>query len=122
VFLAKEVLDKGLVDRDGHKAGKVDDLILEIRDGHGPVVSTIRCGRGDLASHLGRNVEALAAWLRRHILGPEGDVPPAEIGWEHVTQIDVVVHLDLDRVQSDLIHTQNAIWARWVRRIPWAER
>ncbi len=122
MFLARQVLDLGLVDRSGRKIGKVDDIVLQLRDGRPPVVHAIRGGRGALAQYLPVSVQRIAAWLRAGILGEEGMQPPGEIGWEHVNQIDVVVHLDLDRANVGLLRTETAIWDRWIRRIPWAER
>lgn len=122
MHLFKDVLDKGLVDKNGHKMGKVDDLVLELRDGQPPAVRSILSGRGALASYLWAPLRATASWLRKHVLGIDGDAPPTEVGWEHVTQIDVVIHLDLDREDSDLMSTENAIWKRWIAPLPRAER
>jgi sporulation protein YlmC with PRC-barrel domain len=122
MHLVKSVLDKGLVDANGNKVGKVDDLVLELRDGQPPAVRSILSGRGALAAHLWGPLRTTASWLRKNVLGVDGDAPPSEIGWEHVTQIDVVVHLDLDRENSDLMSTENAIWKRWIAPLPWAER
>lgn len=120
--LAREVLDRQVVDREGHKVGKVDDLVVELRPGHPAVVRAIEGGRGALARHMGGRLRVLATWLRRHALGPAGERPPGRVGWEHVTQIDVVVHLDCDREEAGLLVTENAIWERWISHLPWAER
>lgn len=122
MYLAKQVLDKGLVDRNGHKVGKVDDLILQLHEDGLPVVCAIRSGQGALARYLGGPIAACSAWLRRKVLGTAEVGAPVDVGWDHVTQIDVVVHLDLDRQGSPLMGTENAIWNRWIRHIPWAER
>jgi sporulation protein YlmC with PRC-barrel domain len=122
MYLVREVLDEGLVDKNGHKMGKVDDLVLDLRDGQPPAVRSILSGRGALASYMWGPLRGAAAWLRRHVLGIDGDAPPTEVGWEHVTRIDVVVHLDLDREDSDLMSTENAIWKRWIAPLPRAER
>ena len=45
--LAREVLDKEIVDRDGFKAGKVDDLLLEVRAGDAQ-----QCGRSPFRETL----------------------------------------------------------------------
>jgi sporulation protein YlmC with PRC-barrel domain len=122
MLLAREVLDKQVVDRDGHKVGKVDNIVLELREGERPVVVAIVGGHGALASELGGTAERIGAWLRRFLLGEEGTKPPSRVGWEHVTQIDVVVHLDTERSESGYMSTEDAIWKRWLRGIPWAER
>src|SRR5256885_3713284 len=122
MYLAREVLDKEILDCDGFKGGKVDDLLLELRDGEPPVVRAILTQHGALACHLGRPIAHLSDWLRRTVLGLGPDVRPVEIGWEHVTRIDVTVHIDLDREQAGLMRSEQAIWERWISRLPLAQR
>jgi hypothetical protein len=120
--LVREVLDHGLVDRDGFKAGKIDDLRLELRAGERPVVRALVTQHGALARHPGGVIGHLGRWLRARLLGPDAAVGPVAIDWEHVTHIDVVVHLDLDREAAGLQRDEAAIWARWIRHLPWADR
>jgi hypothetical protein len=122
VRLGRDVLDKEMLDCTGCKAGKVDDLVLELRDGERPVVRAIATQHGALAALLGDHVGSLAAWLRRTVLGFGDDVTPITIGWEHVTRIDVTVHIDLDRDQAGLLRSERAMWERWVSHLPWARR
>jgi hypothetical protein len=49
-------------------------------------------------------------------------VAPIEIGWEHVTRIDVTVHVDLDRHDGGLMRSERALWERWISRLPLANR
>ena len=58
-----ELLDRQLVDPDGGKAGKVDDLRLELRDEGPPIVTEILAGPGALAR---RKVVGQRELLRRH--------------------------------------------------------
>jgi sporulation protein YlmC with PRC-barrel domain len=119
--LAHEVLDKQIVGRRGRKIGKVDDLLLEIGpDGRARVVAIIT-GHGALAPILGSGTARLIARLRGWLLGRPMDTPH-QIGWEHVQRIDVVVRVDLDREEADLVDTQHALWERWIKRLPFAER
>ena len=122
MFLARQVLDVELVDREGNKVGKVDDLVLELQDDSCPVVRTIRWGRGTMASRLGFPLGPVGRWVRETVLGPTADDPPHEMAWNRVKQIDVAVHLECDRKKDDLLVTQDAIWNRWLKRMPWAER
>ena len=122
MHLAREVLDKEILDRDGFKGGKVDDLLLELRGDEPPVVRAILTQHGALARVLGDRPAHWAAWLRTHILGLGADVAPVEIGWEHVTRIDVTVHIDLNRADADLLRSERAIWERWISRLPLANR
>jgi hypothetical protein len=56
------------------------------------------------------------------VLGFGDDVTPIVIDWEHVTQIDVIVHIDLERDRAGLLRSERAIWERWVSHLPWARR
>ena len=120
--LVRDVLDKGLVDSDGFKVGKVDDLLLELREGECPSVRAIVTQHGALTPYLGKTVERVAAWLREHLLGLGPEVEPITIPWDQVTRIDVVVHLDLRRNEVDLCKSEGAVWERWIKHLPFAER
>ena len=111
-----------MLDCSGSKAGKVDDLLLELRPGERPVVRAIITQHGALAGLLGGPIARLSARLRRTVLGFGDDVPPITIGWEHVTRIDVIVHIDLERDQAGLLRSERAIWERWISHLPWARR
>jgi sporulation protein YlmC with PRC-barrel domain len=120
--LAREVLDKEIVDCDGFKAGKVDDLLLAVHAGEPPIVRAIVTQHGAVARQFGGTITRVSGWLRRRVLGFEPDVAPVEIPWEHVTRIDVTVHLDLDRHHGGLMRSEQAVWDRWISRLPWARR
>lgn len=122
MHLAHEVLDKEILDRDGFKGGKVDDLLLELRDGEPPVVRAILTQHGAVAQVLGGRAARWGAWLRVRTLGLGADVAPIEIGWEHVTRIDVTVHVDIDRHEGGLMRSERAVWERWISRLPLARR
>ena len=121
--LGKHVVDKELMDCKGLRAGKVDDLLLEIEeptDGHltPPVVRAIITG----PTALSRDLPPPLAWLGRQLQRWLG-VPnpqPIEIAWEHVQRIDVAVHLDVDRVEAGLTITQQAAARRFIARLPGA--
>ena len=122
MHLVREVLDKEILDCDGFKGGKVDDLLLELRAGEPPVVRAILTQHGALAQVLGGRAARWSAWLRAQTLGLSADMAPITIGWEHVTRIDVTVHIDLSRTDADLLRSERALWQRWISRLPLARR
>lgn len=119
--LFRDVMDKQVVDCDGHKIGKVDDLILQLEPGQDPIVSALVTGHGSLAPLLGGRIASVVTWFRSILLG-EADREPDVIPWNHVSRIDVVVHLDLDRWKGGFMDTEQDIWHRWVSHLPFAER
>lgn len=122
--LGKHVVDKELLDRDGLRAGKVDDLLLEIGEPRAdgvlptPAVVAIICGPMALAIDMPRPIQWLARQIYR-LLGV-ANPQPVEVGWEHVTAIDVVVHLDLARDEMGVMDVANAVNRRYIGRLPGA--
>ncbi len=122
MHLAREVLDKEILDRDGFKGGKVDDLLLELREGEPPVVRSILTQHGALTCDMGRLLPRINAWVRRRLLALEPDTAPVTLGWERVTRIDVTVHIDQSRWDANLMRSEQAVWERWISRLPLARR
>jgi sporulation protein YlmC with PRC-barrel domain len=121
VYLYRDVMDKELVDRHGHKAGKVDDLVLALEGSKPPAVRAIVTGSGGLLTMLPKPAARIWRWVEGRALG-RGSVEPSQVDWRHVTRIDVVVHLDLDREEAGLIETERSLWRRWIKPLPWSER
>jgi hypothetical protein len=122
VRLGRDVLDKEILDCAGFKGGKVDDLLLELRDGELPVLRATVTQHGALARLLGERMARWAARFRRAVLGFGDEVTPIMISWEHVTRMDVTVHIDLERDRAGLLRSERAIWERWICHIPWSRR
>lgn len=120
MYLFRDVMDKELVDRDGHKAGKVDDIVLQLRPGELPAVRAILTGHGALTPILPAPIAHLARWLEQRILSIDA-LEAQTVAWEHVSHIDVAVHLDVDRVEANLMRTEEAISRRYIERLPGAD-
>jgi len=60
--LVRDLMDQQLVDREGRNIGRVDDLIVEIRDGAPPRVVAMEIGSVTLARRIHPR---LARWWRR---------------------------------------------------------
>lgn len=117
--LGERVLDKELVDRNGRRAGKVDDLVLEIGalgSGELPRVVAIISGPMALARNLPRPLRRLA-YVTYRLLGL-AQPRPSEIPWNCVTEIDVVVHLEIPRDQTRYDDLADAVARRFIRRLP----
>jgi sporulation protein YlmC with PRC-barrel domain len=110
--LAYRLLDEQIVDVDGRRCGRVDDIELR---GDPPVVTALIVGDG-------RYPERLPRWLRslaRRIVGPEiwGE-NVLRIPWEEVDEIDSTVHLRGKAEELGLGLGDDP--ERWiVRRLPW---
>ena len=63
--LTREVLDMQLVDRDRTKLGRVDGIVLELREGQPPRIDALEMGFAVLARRVGRRAEGWVERLRR---------------------------------------------------------
>jgi sporulation protein YlmC with PRC-barrel domain len=114
VEIGREVLDQQVIDLRGRQMGKVDGIVLELRDGQPARVASLVVGGTTL---LWRIHAGLARWVERR-LGGQGHA--AMIPWERVLKIGMDVKVDVEAEQSPALH-----WERWVRerivgRIPGA--
>ena len=104
------LLDRQLIDKDGHLAGKVDDLELGFPDGGGaPVVTAILAGPGALSRRLGGR---FGAWLEAvaNRLRERDDRRPARVPFGVVRAIGSAV--DLSVAKSELETDQLEAWTR----------
>jgi sporulation protein YlmC with PRC-barrel domain len=104
--LSRQVLDQQLVDRNGLHMGKVDGIVLELRDEEPPRVAAILTGGHLLARRLHPRLESWARRLTRR-WGP-GNLEPLRIPWSKVMKIGVDVKVDVTAEQA-------IPWEHWVR-------
>lgn len=119
--LGTMILDKEILDRDGLRAGKVDDLLLELPDGdigEGPEVVALITGPTALSRNLSRPVQALVRTIYR-LLGLR-DPRPSRIAWRHVVRIGVVIEIDVDRDAGGWSALGDAVNKRFIDRVPGA--
>jgi sporulation protein YlmC with PRC-barrel domain len=115
------VVDRGLIDRNGRRAGVVDDLLIElpepgVAESALPRVVALQTGPMALSENLWPPLRGLARLIYR-LLGLR-EARPVEIPWQHVSAIDVVVHLDLSRDEAGLDALASAVRRRFIGRIP----
>src|SRR3954466_5407599 len=65
MHLVREVLDKKIVDRDEKKMGRVDGILLRVRDGAPPVVESLELGWVTVAARIHPVVATLVAAAHR---------------------------------------------------------
>ena len=114
--LTRDILDQQVVDRAGQRLGKVDGVILELRDGEPPRIAAIEIGPVTLLRRVHPRLAALVSrWLSRH--GPRTD-GTLRIPWSKVQAIGVDLRVDLLAEG-----TSARAWEEWlrdhvIRRIP----
>ncbi|MBA3670920.1 MAG: hypothetical protein H0W68_02705 [Gemmatimonadaceae bacterium] len=116
LMLVHDVLDAQLVDRRCDKIGRVDELLLELRDGRPPRVATIVIGGEARARRVGRWMTALhravGSITRRPVQGM------SRISFDDVRSIADTIELDVDGETLASGHLERWMRDSVVRRIP----
>jgi hypothetical protein len=119
--LARDVLDKQVVDRDDVRMGRVDGLLLEVREGKPPRVEAIEMGGVVLAERIHpRLARWVDGWRRRFKVRKTAVY---RVPWSAVLAIDAY-QIKVDVAARD---TPNFAWERWlqdhvIRHIPAAAK
>ena len=104
----RRVLDKQLLDRAGRKMGRVDGIVMELREGKPPRLAHLEVGVETIAARvhprIGKWVAALAVRY-----GP-GQAEPSRIEFQKITNAGATVQIDLDAAE-----TQALAWENWLR-------
>jgi sporulation protein YlmC with PRC-barrel domain len=104
--IVREVLDKQVLDRQQRKMGRVDGIILEIRDGTPPRLLALEVGGTTLARRLHPRLGRwLTAWLGRRAGQCEEGY---RIPWTQVRDVGIEVAVDAE-------HTPAFAGERWLR-------
>jgi sporulation protein YlmC with PRC-barrel domain len=112
IFIAHRLLDEQILDCDGKRCGRVDDIELR---GSPPRVSALLVGEGLYPRRL-------PGWARRaarRLAGPElWGSNALRVPWEAVDRIEAAVHLRGKAEEHGLGEGDDP--ERWlVRRLPW---
>ena len=110
LLVMRDLLDKQLVDRDREPLGRIDAIVMELRDGAPPCLVEFQVGLVPLARRFGRRAEVLAAALHRR--WSVRRAARTEIAVSKVLEIDHH-HIQVDLSAKDSTATD---WERWLRR------
>ncbi len=104
--IAHDVLDQQILDREGRRAGRVDGLTVELREGKPPRIVTIDIGTSVLARRIWPRA---LRWFRE----------PFRIPWEKVRDADNNnITVDIDAPQSDAFRIERWLRDHFIGRIP----
>lgn len=116
VCLVRDVLDNQLIDVTGQNAGKVDGIVLELRDGEPPRVRFIESGPITVARRLNRRLGTWVARLDKRLGAGRG--VPIRIPITRMT-LDAPSHrLDFNADDTPLMGLERWLRRTIVRRIP----
>jgi hypothetical protein len=115
--LVAEVLDEQLKDVNDVNAGRVDGIVLELRDGKPPKLAYIEVSPITLLERFSRR---LARWyavrIDRHIEPARG--VPFRIPWTRVTRDGPTLRIDLDIRATPIMAIETWLKQHIVSRIP----
>jgi hypothetical protein len=118
--LVRDVLDEQLVDRHGVRIGKVDGVVLEVREGRPPRVVAVETGAVTLAARLHPR---LGRWLARLIRHWGLPVNARErIPWSRVSFKGIDLRVDADAEEMGALAAERWLRERVVGRIPGSRR
>jgi sporulation protein YlmC with PRC-barrel domain len=112
IFIAHRLLDEQILDSEGRRCGRVDDIELQ---GSPPRITALLVGEALYPRRLPGRLRPLA----RRLAGPERwGANAMRIPWEAVDEIDAAVHLRGKAEELGLGEGDDP--ERWmVRRLPW---
>jgi sporulation protein YlmC with PRC-barrel domain len=112
VYIAHRILDEQILDSEGRRCGRVDDIELS---GRPPRISALLVGNGVYPRRLPRPLRRLA---RRFIGAETWGKNAMRIPWEEVERVDSTVRLR--KVAEELGLGEGDDPERWiVRHVPW---
>lgn len=111
-----DLLDAQLVDRREERIGRIDDLVLELRDGAPPRVAAILIGGPVREARVGRWAVALARLFRAPFGVGHGGV--SRVPFAAVREIADCVQLDVDGDTLESGRAERWLDANVVCRIP----
>lgn len=107
--LVRDILDKQLIDRFGTMMGRVDGLVIAIREGGQPEVDHLQLGAKVLARRVHPLAERFVDWLRRR--WPVRHEAVQIVRWPTVAEITAHdLKLDLEAETTPAL-----AWERWLR-------
>lgn len=111
LHLIHDVLDELVLDRDKHRMGRVDDIVLQLEEGAAPRVVYLEMGGLALAHRLG----GAAGWLLERLASIPHASParaPYRVAWDLVRRVGPAhVVVDVDAETSPAM-----AWERWLSR------
>jgi sporulation protein YlmC with PRC-barrel domain len=118
--LVADVLDEQLHDSKGRQAGRVDGIVLELRDGKPPRLAYVEVSPITLLSRFNRR---LAHWYARHDRKiAEGRGVPVRIPWSRITRDGSTLVMDLDAESTPIFALEDWLRIHIVEHIPGNKR
>ncbi|MBN3881705.1 MAG: hypothetical protein V7K64_22805 [Nostoc sp.] len=114
--IIRDVLDNQLVDRNQHKMGKVDGIVMELQDGQPPRLAYIEVGVTTLAKRLNPRLARLVAAIASKWGAKQSE--PFRIPWSKVRDVGIDVEVDIEAEATPALAYEKWLRDRIIARIP----
>jgi len=120
MHLVADVLDEQLRDSKGRQAGRIDGIVIELRDDKPPRLAYIEVSPITLLSRFNRR---FAHWYARHDrrLG-EGRGVAIRIPWSRLKRDGPAFVMDIDAESTPIFALEDVLRRKIVERIPGSRR
>ena len=119
--LARDVLDKQVLDPDGCKVGKVDGIVLALRERRPPRVMAMEISQAAAWRRIHPRLGDFAEWLRGRF-EPGRQTDPPHILFEHFVRGGIDVHIDMPWKRTRALVWEDWLKNRVVSKIPGGSR
>jgi sporulation protein YlmC with PRC-barrel domain len=114
--IVRDILDKKIIDCDGHEMGRVDGLVLKMTDGRQPELVQIEIGGLLLAERVARWLVPPVRWLRQHF-GPRRQ-ETIRLDWKVVKRMGRDLHVSVRCDDTDVRAWEHWLADNFIGRIP----
>ena len=114
--IIRDVLDNQLVDRNQRKMGKVDGIVIELRDREPPRLAYIEVGVTTLAKRLNPRLAGFVAAIASKWGAKQSE--PFRIPWSKVRDIGIDVEVDVEAEATPALGYEKWLRDRIIARIP----
>ena len=118
MHLVSEVLDEQLTDARDQRAGRVDGIVIELREGKPPRLAYIEVGPITLFARFSRRFARCYARLDARLGNGRG--VPFRIPWTRVRVEKPFLRIDLDARATPIYALENWLRRTIIERIPWS--
>lgn len=119
--LVRDVLDKQVIDPDNCKVGKVDGIVLALREHRPPRVMAMELGQATAWRRIHHRLGDFAEWLRTKF-EPGREDRPVRVLFEHFVHGGIDVHIDIPRERTRALMWEDWLEQRVISRIPGGRR
>ena len=116
MYLVADVLDQQLLDQTGNRVGRIDGIVLELRDDKPPRVTHVEISPITLLARFSRRLAKRYANLDQRL--GDGRGVPFRIAWGRLEQTGKAWRFDMAAEETPIFALEDWLRTKIVERIP----